>query len=256
MMIHAHIYMGHAPARLSRLTDGGKGAAASAASRAAKSKRSASSDSASSLSSSPSGGARSGHWPPLVPHSQPSRSSAPASGGGATALAAASPSRAVAAAAVARFTARSSAARIAFHRDEGGCQMLGQHEHPAPPGRLHHLPGRRATGGRQPSAQRFCNARPSGSFAVASTPPKGCSAAMGKGHHSYSLPTAAHRASRTWRHGVRHGERQEQGLGGAFPPPAGRVTETRGGTRGVQQDMKGVNRSLSPWRQNTPWAYP
>jgi len=91
--------------------------------------------------------ARSGHWPPLVPHSQPSRSSAPASGGGATALAAASPSRAVAAAAVARFTARSSAARIAFHRDEGGCQMLGQHEHPAPPGRLHHLPGRRATGG-------------------------------------------------------------------------------------------------------------
>ena len=123
----------------------------------------------------------------------PSRSSAPASGGGATALAAASPSRAVAAAAVARFTARSSAARIAFHRDEGGCQMLGQHEHPAPPGRLHHLPGRRATGGRQPSAQRFCNARPSGSFAVASTPPKGCSAAMGKGHHSYSLPTAAHR---------------------------------------------------------------
>jgi len=62
--------------------------------------------------------------------------------------------------------------------------------------------------------------------------------------------------SRTWRHGVRHGERQEQGLGGAFPPPAGRVTETRGGTRGVQQDMKGVNRSLSPWRQNTPWAYP
>ena len=200
--------------------------------------------------------ARSGHWPPLVPHSQPSRSSAPASGGGATALAAASPSRAVAAAAVARFTARSSAARIAFHRDEGGCQMLGQHEHPAPPGRLHHLPGRRATGGRQPSAQRFCNARPSGSFAVASTPPKGCSAAMGKGHHSYSLPTAAHRASRTWRHGVRHGERQEQGLGGAFPPPAGRVTETRGGTRGVQQDMKGVNRSLSPWRQNTPWAYP
>ena len=123
----------------------------------------------------------------------PSRSSAPASGGGATALAAASPSRAVAAAAVARFTARSSAARIAFHRDEGSCQMLGQHEHPAPPGRLHHLPGRRATGGRQPSAQRFCNARPSGSFAVASTPPKGCSAAMGKGHHSYSLPTAAHR---------------------------------------------------------------
>ena len=122
----------------------------------------------------------------------PSRSSAPASGGGATALAAASPS-AVAAAAVARFTARSSAARIAFHRDEGSCQMLGQHEHPAPPGRLHHLPGRRATGGRQPSAQRFCNARPSGSFAVASTPPKGCSAAMGKGHHSYSLPTAAHR---------------------------------------------------------------
>ena len=137
--------------------------------------------------------ARSGHWPPLVPHSQPSRSSAPASGGGATALAAASPSRAVAAAPVARFTARSSAARIAFHRDEGSCQMLGQHEHPAPPGRLHHLPGRRATGGRQPSAQRFCNARPSGSFAVASTPPKGCSAAMGKGHHSYSLPTAAHR---------------------------------------------------------------
>ena len=136
--------------------------------------------------------ARSGHWPPLVPHSQPSRSSAPASGGGATALAAASLS-AVAAAAFARFTARSSAARIAFHRDEGGCQMLGQHEHPAPPGRLHHLPGRRATGGRQPSAQRFCNARPSGSFAVASTPPKGCSAAMGKGHHSYSLPTAAHR---------------------------------------------------------------
>ena len=50
---------------------------------------------------------------------------------------------------------------------------------------------------------------------------------------------------------MRHGERQEQGLGGAFPPTAGRVTETRGGTRGVQQDMKGVNRSLSPWRQNT-----
>ena len=34
---------------------------------------------------------------------------------------------------------------------------------------------------------------PAGRFAVASTPPKGCSAAMGKGHHSYSLPTAAHR---------------------------------------------------------------
>ena len=105
--------------------------------------------------------ARSGHWPPLVPHSQPSRSSAPASGGGATALAAASPSRAVAAAAVARFTARSSAARIAFHRDEGGCQMLGQHEHPAPPGRLHHL-----AKGHGPFVRTFSFGQPAGQPAV------------------------------------------------------------------------------------------
>ena len=136
--------------------------------------------------------ARSGHWPPLVPHSQPSRSSvrrraveerqrwrrprhlpwrrrpspasprAPAQHG--------SPSIAMRAAA------------YCLAGNLAGCA------HPAPPGRHHHLPG-----GRQPSAQRFCNARPSGSFAVASTPPKGCSAAIGKGHHSYSLPTAAHR---------------------------------------------------------------
>ena len=187
--------MGHAGLLPSLGSDGGKGAVASAASRAAKSKRSASSDSASSpsssLSSSPSGGGSLGslaaacaplpagalrrraveerqrwrrprHLVPWRRRPSPASPRAPAQHG--------SPSIAMRAAA------------YCLAGNLAGCA------HPAPPGRHHHLPG-----GRQPSAQRFCNARPSGSFAVASTPPKGCSAAMGKGHHSYSLPTAAHR---------------------------------------------------------------
>ena len=162
----------------------------------------------------------------------PSRSSAPASGGGATALAAASPS-AVAAAAVARFTARSSAARIAFHRDEGSCQMLGRHWpecDPAPPGRHHHATGRPATIGAallQRQAQRVVlrwrlrrrrDARQPWGRVI-----------------THILCQQRRTESRTWRHGVRHGERQEHGLGGAFPPPAGRVAETRGGTEGYRR---------------------
>ena len=188
--------MGHAPARLSRLTDGGKGAAASAASRAAKSKRSASSDSASSpsssLSSSPSGGSSLGslaaacaplpagalrrraveerqrwrrprHLVPWRRRPSPASPRAPAQHG--------SPSIAMRAAAkcLASMSTQLRPVDSTTYRDEE----------------------RREAGNHRRSAS--ATPGPAGRFAVASTPPKGCSAAMGKGHHSYSLPTAAHR---------------------------------------------------------------
>ena len=246
--------MGHATARLSRLTDGGKGAAASAASRAAKSKRSASSDSASSLSSSPSGGSSLGslaaacaplpagalrrraveerqrwrrprHLVPWRRRPSPASPRAPAQHG--------SPSIAMRAAAkcLASTSTQLRPVDSTTYRDEER-REAGNHRRSASatPGPAGHLRWRlrRRRDARQPWGRVI----------------------------THILCQQRRTESRTWRHGVRHGERQEQGLGGAFPPPAGRVTETRGGTRGVQQDMKGVNRSLSPWRQNTPWAYP
>ena len=45
---------------------------------------------------------------------------------------------------------------------------------------------------------------------------------------------------------MRHGERPDHGLGRAFPPPAGRVAETRGASRGVKEGFRGVNRKDSP----------
>ena len=54
---------------------------------------------------------------------------------------------------------------------------------------------------------------------------------------------------------MRHGERPDHGLGGAFPPPAGRVAETRGASRGVKECFRGVNRPEAPWRQNRVLAY-
>ena len=185
-------YGTHAPARLSRFTDGGKGAAASAASRAAKSKRSASSDSASSLSSSPSGGSSLGslaaacaplpagalrrraveerqrwrrprHLVPWRRRPSPASPRAPAQHG--------SPSIAMRAAAkcLASMSTQLRPVDSTTYRDEE----------------------RREAGNHRRSAS--ATPGPAGRFAVASTPPKGCSAAMGKGHHSYSLPTAAHR---------------------------------------------------------------
>ena len=175
-------------------SDGGKGAVASAASRAAKSKRSASSDSASSpsssLSSSPSGGSSLGslaaacaplpagalrrraveerqRWrrPRHLPwrrRPSPASPRAPAQHG--------SPSIAMRAAAKCLAGNLAGVSTQLRPVDTTTDREAGNHRRSAS-----------ATPG------------PAGRFAVASTPPKGCSAAMGEGHHSYSLPTAAHR---------------------------------------------------------------
>ena len=189
--------MGHAPARLSRLTDGGKGAAASAASRAAKSKRSASSDSASSpsssLSSGPSGGGSLGslaaacaplpagalrrraveerqRWrrPRHLPwrrRPSPASPRAPAQHG--------SPSIAMRAAAkcLASMSTQLRPVDSTTYRDEE----------------------RREAGNHRRSAS--ATPGPAGRFAVASTPPKGCLAAMGEGHRLiFSANSGAQRA--------------------------------------------------------------
>jgi len=198
---HGHGHGTCWPARVASLgSDGGKprrgggssGAAASVASRAARSKRSASSDSASSpsssLSSSPSGGSSLGslvaactplpagalrrraveerqRWrrPRHLPwrrRPSPASPRAPAQHG--------SPSIAMRAAAKC-LTGMFRPVDSTTYRDEE----------------------RREAGNHRRSAS--ATPGPAGRFAVASTPPKGCSAAMGEGHHSYSLPTAAHR---------------------------------------------------------------
>ena len=61
--------------------------------------------------------------------------------------------------------------------------------------------------------------------------------------------------SRTWRHGVRHGERQEQGVCGRKPSSTCRHVRARRGTRGGQEGFRGVNRPEAPWRQNRVLAY-
>ena len=244
---HGHGHGTCWPARVASLgSDGGKprrgggssGAAASVASRAARSKRSASSDSASSpsssLSSSPSGGSSLGslvaactplpagalrrraveerqRWrrPRHLPwrrRPSPASPRAPAQHG--------SPSIAMRAAAkcLASMSTQLRPVDSTTYQDEER-REAGNHRRSASatPGPAGHLRWRlrRRRDARQPWGRVI----------------------------THILCQQRRTESRTWRHGVRHGERQEQGLGGAFPPPAGRVTETRGGTRGVQQDI-------------------
>ena len=193
-----HAHMGHAGLLPSLGSDGGKGAVASAASRAAKSKRSASSDSASSpsssLSSSPSGGSSLGslaaacaplpagalrrraveerqrwrrprHLVPWRRRPSPASPRAPAQHG--------SPSIAMRAAAkcLASMSTQLRPVDSTTYRDEE----------------------RREAGNHRRSAS--ATPGPAGRFAVASTPPKGCSAAMGEGHRLiFSANSGAQRA--------------------------------------------------------------
>ena len=245
--------MGHAGLLPSLGSDGGKGAVASAASRAAKSKRSASSDSASSLSSSPSGGSSLGslaaacaplpagalrrraveerqrwrrprHLVPWRRRPSPASPRAPAQHG--------SPSIAMRAAAkcLASMSTQLRPVDSTTYRDEER-REAGNHRRSASatPGPAGHLRWRlrRRRDARQPWGRVI----------------------------THILCQQRRTESRTWRHGVRHGERQEDGLGGAFPPPAGRVAETRGASRGVKECFRGVNRPEAPWRQNRVLAY-
>jgi hypothetical protein len=229
---------------------------ASAASRAAKSKRSASSDSASSpsssLSSGPSGGGSLGslaaacaplpagalrrraveerqRWrrPRHLPwrrRPSPASPRAPAQHG--------SPSIAMRAAA------------YCLAGNLAGCA------HPAPPGRHHHLPG-----GRQPSAQRFCNARPSGSFCGGVYAAEGMLGSHGGGSSTHILCQQRRTESRTWRRGLRHGMHQERWSCGRKPSSKRRHVRACRGTRGAQEGFRGVNRPEAPWRQNRVLAY-
>ena len=249
--------MGRAPAHLSRFTDGGKGAAASAASRAAKSKRSASSDSASSpsssLSSSPSGGSSLGslaaacaplpagalrrraveerqrwrrprHLVPWRRRPSPASPRAPAQHG--------SPSIAMRAAAkcLASMSTQLRPVDSTTYRDEerreagiGAALLQRQAQRVVLRWRL-----RRRRDARQPWGRVI----------------------------THILCQQRRTESRTWRHGVRHGERQEQGVCGRKPSSTCRHVRARRGTRGGQEGFRGVNRPEAPWRQNRVLAYP
>jgi hypothetical protein len=159
------------------------------AARAAKSKRSASSDSAaSSLSSNSSGGSSLGSL---------AAACAPLPAGALRRLAVEERQRWRRPRHLPwRRRRRPSPASTRAPAQHGSPSIAMRHVHPAPPGRLHHLPGRRATGGRH---RRSASAtpRPAGRFAVAPTRPKGCSGPAGEAHPLVSLRAAAHREQDT-----------------------------------------------------------